>query len=468
MVAQDTTVCIWDGTSHEELHCLERHASAVHALAFSPDGATLASGGWDKALVLWDTASGEIQRELTLPAAIAGVAYIDSARILAATGKAMLQVDANSGDILASMGGGDRQGEITALALTPSGSRLVTGSRDTTLGLWDIDAAGQPPLQGASSAPIHSDVVTAVAAGPDGRTVASSSWDKSVLLWRLGEPEAPAISLDCAHDSGVTALAFSSGAGEHLVTGSDDRSLKVWAVSSDGAQAPQDVTATLLPESLLPDDLLGVTSLACLPDPDADLAFVSGGKDMRVRLWRLRASPDAPPSSVSTLAEHSRLVASVAASADGRWVASGSKDGTVSVCEIIGRGDGAQPTPTRFELSSAVMGVAFSADAALLAAACEDGTVALCEVSSGAVQRRLGGHHKGSVNAVAFSPVGDVIATGGRDMTVALWDAASGERLEACIGHRRAVTSVAFTTDGTQVVSGSEDRDVRLWSVSKQ
>ncbi|MFN9570871.1 MAG: WD40 repeat domain-containing protein, partial [Cyanobacteriota bacterium] len=109
-----------------------------------------------------------------------------------------------------------------AVAFSHDGRRIVSGSDDTTLRLWDA-ATGKPigpPLQG------HTDPVRSVAFSPDGRRIVSGSGDNTLRLWdaATGKPIGPPLQ---GHKNTVLSLAFSPD-GRRIVSGSDDNTLRLW------------------------------------------------------------------------------------------------------------------------------------------------------------------------------------------------------------------------------------------------
>jgi WD40 repeat protein len=135
--SSDKTIRLWDAATGEERQKLEGHDGEVRAVAFSPDGKTVASGSWDKTVRVWDAATGEERQKLE-----------------------------------------GHDGSVSAVAFSPDGKTVASGSYDKTVRVWDA-ATGEErqKLEG------HDHYVRAVAFSPDGKTVASGSWDKTVRVW---------------------------------------------------------------------------------------------------------------------------------------------------------------------------------------------------------------------------------------------------------------------------------------------
>ena len=135
--SDDTTVRLWDAATGAALQTLEGHTGSVRAVAFSPDGKTVASASDDRTVRLWD----------------------------AATGAALQTLEGHTGS-------------VRAVAFSPDGKTVASASDDTTVRLWDAaTGAALQTLEG------HTGSVSAVAFSPDGKTVASASRDTTVRLW---------------------------------------------------------------------------------------------------------------------------------------------------------------------------------------------------------------------------------------------------------------------------------------------
>ncbi|TEY29165.1 hypothetical protein BOTCAL_0965g00010 [Botryotinia calthae] len=161
---------------------------------------------------------------------------------------------------------------------------------------------------------------------------------------------------------------------------------------------------------------------------------------------------------LQTLEGHSSSVNSVAFSADGSKVASGSDDDTIRLWDAVT----GEPFQKLEGHSSSVISVAFSPDGSKVASGSDDDTIRLWDAVTGEPFQKLKGHSSW-VTSVAFSPDGSKVASGSYDDTIRLWDVVTGEPLQKLEGHSDSFYSVAFSPDGSKVASGSSDHTIRLW-----
>ncbi len=184
--------------------------------------------------------------------------------------------------------------------------------------------------------------------------------------------------------------------------------------------------------------------------------LASGGDDKTVTLWDVASGRER-----RTLAGHTGPVVAVALSPDGRALASGSDDKTVKLWDVAS----GRQLRTLTGHTEWMRSVAFSPDGRILASGSDDKTVKLWDVASGRELRTLAGH-TGSVRSVAFSSDGRTLASASSDTTLKLWDVASGRELRTFAGHTGVVSSVAFSPDGLTLASASYDATLRLWDVA--
>ena len=337
-----------------------------------------------------------------------------------ATGRGLLTLEGHSG-------------QVRSVAFSPEGTRLASGSNDKTVKLWDTTTGGELfTLRG------HSGWVLSVAFSPDGTRLASASGDKTIKLWDTVAGR-ELLTLE-GHSDRVRAIAFSPD-GRRLASGSWDKTIKLWDAATGG-------------EPLTLKGRSGrVLAVAFSPD---GTRLASGSWDDAIKLWDTATGGE-----LLTLKGHSGRVLSVAFSPGGKCLASGGDDRSVKLWDTVtGR-----ELLTLKAHSGAVPSVTFSPGGKRLASGGWDETVKLWDTATGRELLTLEGHSD-AVWSVAFSPDGKRMASGSRDGTIKLWDTATGRGLLTFKGHSGGVWSVAFSPDGTRLASGSNDKTIKLWDTA--
>lgn len=323
----------------------------------------------------------------------------------------------------------------------------TTGGQMVKIFLDDITysaaagAAGPPPRPQARILDGHAGSVLGLDFSPDGKWLASSSRD-ATILFRDAHTGAVSRTLK-DHTADVYAVRFSPG-GELLASCSGDKTIRLWD------------TRTFETQAVLEGHTDIVRAVAFSPDGKT-LASVS--LDQSVRLWNV-----ATARLQKTLTGHTARVKSVVWSPDGETIATASTDRTIRLWD-------ARTGETRAVLeghAGDLETLAYSPEGRLLASSSGDTTVRLWDARAGNHLRTLAGH-TAEVDSVAFSPDGRIVVSGSKDATIRAWDVATGEPLATLTGHTGRIESLAFSPDGGTLATGGGggDTSVRLWDMTE-
>ncbi|GAA2903839.1 hypothetical protein GCM10010517_69870 [Streptosporangium fragile] len=441
--ADDGTVRLWDVATRRAAGApLTVHRRGAQSVAFSPDGRTLAGVGGGT-VRLWDvTTRRAVGHPLTgQDSWVVSVAFSPDGRTLAGAShdETVRLWEVATGRAAGAPLTGHRKG-VRSVAFSPDGRTLAGAADDGTVRLWEVTAR-RPighPLAG------HRGGVRSVAFSPDGRTLAGAADDGTVRLWDVAARR-PAGAPLAGHESRVTSVAYSPD-GRTLASASHDGTVRLW-----------DVAARRPVGTPLAGHEGSVTSVAYSPD---GRTVASASHDGTVRLWDVatRRPAGAP------LTGHDGPVIRVAFSPDGRVLASAGEDRTVRLWDVAARRPAGAPLTGH---DGPVMGVAFSPDGRTLVSASHLATVRLWDVATRRPIGTLPDNHDGYLWSMAFSPDGRVLAGAGEDGTVRLWEVTARRPVGTPLaGHRGGVRSVAFSPDGRVLAGAGEDGTVRLWDVA--
>ncbi len=383
--------------------------SHVNALAFSPDGKTLVSGGGDdpgQELKLWDVATGVGRASFSLP------------------------------------GGG----LIIDLAFAPDGRTLAlsfaTGYYHQLL-LWDVhsercrelvsaEAAWRPAL---AFSPDGHTLTVGCGRGPHSGDPASPRWG-AIQLFDVATGKLTAMLT--GYPALVQWVAFTPD-GKSLVGGAVEDTVKVWDVSTRGERLT----------------FHAGTHLALAPDGNT-LAVVRGGRE--IQLWDVASGR-----SLVRIGSVPSQIHGMRFDPAGTQLAVACDDGTVRLFDARNIHDLPGHRPAE------AWAVAFAPDGKTLASAGDDHVIRLWSVPGFKQQAVLRGHAS-LIASVAFSPDGRTLASGSFDQTVRLWDAATGREKAVLRGHAKEIRAVGFSPDGRWLASFAKSvkqvtGELKLWDV---
>lgn len=449
-----------------------RHTEAATVARFSPDGAWLASAGYDNQVLLWEAATGDLRGRL------------------GGHGRVVYDLDFHPDGELLATGGDDGAvhlfevatgtrraryatdlGEVRSLRFAAGGTELLVGGADgRLLRLATADGAPRPtpPLPAPGDrprppvlAPGGAGVVVqqgdklvlldgtrgpvgrplpatrvrgGVALAPDGHTLAVPDQDADIHVVDMRQARITATLR--GHEDAPVALAFSRD-GTWLASASLDRSIRVWDTAT-GHQAWSFPTR---------DPWIG--GLGFSPDGGQLVAAVGG----RLRVFDLAGGRE-----LFQDHGHQAAISAMAFAEGGRTLVTAGADGRVQTWDLS-TGTWSQELG---RMEKPVSALAIDGDTVLTGGA--DPDVVRWDLGLGGERARLGGHGSG-VEAMAMSPDGTTLASGGRDGTLLLWDMGAADPLprQWLDAHDGAVTAIAWDPASAWLVTAGADGELHTW-----
>ena len=375
---------------------------------------------------------------------------------------------------------------ILTIAITPSGEKVVSGSSDGIVRIWDLTSGRLVrALEG------HAGRVIDVAIAPDGQRVVSTSWDKTIKIWDL---QLGCVQRSLREDTNITNVVVVTPDGHQIISGSTDGSINIWdlytgsLLNSLGERSTGEAT---------------VAQMVAAPEAIA-VSFdghyaVSSSQGEVIKIWDLYTK---------------RLLRSVenaghpiAITPNGQRFISASRGGNI---KIWGLQNGQQlhsiDDPDLLTWTS----IAITPDGQQFISGCVEGTIKIWDLSNGHLLRTIEGSrmmspgsidgHTGEVSDIAVTPDGQKIVSGSGDKTIKIWDLHTGHLLQtlgvkpanvktrnkhsdilhrSLEGHKKEVAAVAIINSsasaengeeaGQIVLSGSsgsrEETSIRVWNL---
>jgi WD40 repeat protein len=465
---QLATIHLWNVSSRTTGRVLSGHTDRINALAFNRSGKELASASSDKTVRLWRLSGGgpavQVIKGHTGP--VNSVAFSPDGQLVASS-------SCDQGDIDGHTDTGDhsillndtRHGKLVARlkARAPVCSVAFSPSGNVLAAGSDADTITLWDVRSRSpiGAPLagHTDVLNAVAFSPDGTTLASASRDHTVRLWNVADERE--IGSPLYHIGAVQSVAFSR---DGMIASSGSDGVRVWSLNGPYPVGTLPAHADALSIAFSPD---GKT--LAWTDDDAHPVhgqLVAG----TINVWKVGAPDNAvtstpePTANVNGLAfePHSRTLVWAASFDHSIW--SWNLDGQQRPARLV-------PAPSKTTL---IRRIAISPDGRFLAFGdltnAQDSTIRVWSLRRGGYLPAMSLGRTGQLGSLAFSPDGQMLVSAGLDDgTVRFWDVQRHAEIGGPIkADPSGVVAVAFSPDGKTVATGAGDGTIRFWDVASR
>ncbi|PAX52573.1 nSTAND1 domain-containing NTPase [Brunnivagina elsteri] len=282
----------------------------------------------------------------------------------------------------------------------------------------------------------HSATVTSAKFSPDGKIIASTSDDNSVIIWSRNGKLLRKLQ---GHQDAIKSASFNPQ-GNLLATASFDKTIKLWN-PHDGK-----LIRTLVGHE---KEVMSVQF-----SPDGSI-LASGSNDNTVKIWKANDG-----TLIATLKGHNQTVNAVSFNADGKLIASASGDSTINIWQLNNN----RLIKTLRRHGNQVNSIAFSPDNKILASASSDKMIKIWDFNKGSLITTFASHTS-PVKSLAFSQDGKTLVSAGDDNIIKLWDIQQGNVIVNILGHSNGILNVNFSKDGKTIISAGADQTIRLWEL---
>ncbi|WP_017303042.1 ankyrin repeat domain-containing protein [Spirulina subsalsa] len=277
----------------------------------------------------------------------------------------------------------------------------------------------------------HYKAMTTVAFSADSQWLVSGSSDRTLKLWNVATGEAVRQFYQMGQEA-ITIVQFSPD-GQYIFAGTSAGKVHIWEIESGICLYNLTV------------DSQGITALAVSPD---GLYLMTGGYQGRVQLWEI-----ATGRCLRTFSGHQTPITAVQFSPDGQYCIS-SEAGT----SLAHQGYPSQTTTAPTPRTDGSVALALLSPTTL-------GNWQYWQIATGESLQTVSGLRSG-LTSVTFSPDGNYVVSASTDHTLSVWAVRVGRKIRTLYGHEGIVTAVAFSPDGHYLLSGSLDQTLRLWNTT--
>ncbi|KAJ3345120.1 Transducin (beta)-like 3 [Entophlyctis luteolus] len=467
--SDDCKVRIWDLEAKRCLHILDNHVSVVRGVAFSASGSFLVSGGRDKILNLWDVRSGQLVKTVPTQEAMEAVGLVpeqirrkivsnyslSTGALVAYTGgeKGALRLWDLSGEgkVVAQPEEQDIGSDVEISQILVLETQLIAVTSDHNFLFYDAFSSKLPRTHQIIG--YNEEVVDLQFATPTQNCLAVASNSPQIKLMHL---ESSRCDVLYGHSGTVLCLDVSAD-GAFLASGSKDRSAIVWRFTEDENGGSFSKAASCL------GHVEAVGAVAFSKKANSARFLVTGSQDRTIKVWDCVALDKtkhvAPNLKTSfTFLAHDKDINAISVAPNDKIFASGSQDKTAKIWSAT---DGSL-LGTCTGHRRGVWSVQFSTIDKVLATASADKTIRLWSLSDYSCVKTFEGHLN-SVLKVSFLSLGTQLVSSGSDGLVKLWNIKNAECVGTFDNHEDKIWALAVRFDEDLIISGGADSRITVW-----
>ncbi len=454
----DNTAILWDAKTGDEIKKFKKTrtscTSCIAEAMITSDNKYIFTARTDS-IKMFDRTSGALVRELYgRGGSLEGLTVSNDGRYVAAIEYGVAKVWEIKTGLMLTQAGDYSQNKTLALAISPDGKHLITGSEKRTAEIWDITSGDKIiTLEGylnqvderilTDSYMYWAALVNEAKLSPDGKYIAvgRTGNNAKIIDFKTGRVYATLKG----HNSMVISLCFSPD-GKYLATGGLDGKAIVWNVETgDSVQTIR-----------FRDEKLAIFSVDISADGKMLATADWGGY---VYIWDIETGKR-----IQAVSPHNRMgVYQVKFSSNGVYFISAGLDRKLKLTEI----DTGQEIRLFTGHTNLVNSINLSPDGDKIITSGWDGSIRVWDFYSGLQVLRIRAHEGGVYNA-KFDPSGKYIVSGGDDFLVKEWDVSTGELICELAGHQGGVGDVNITGDLQHIISGSRDGSIRIWDLPEK
>lgn len=467
----DKAMRLWDVETGICLRSFIGHVTNIRCLALTPDGNIAVTGSND--IRVWNLDTGECIRTINTSSYIDNISITSDGNFVLSIGSYIQVWDASTGKCIKNIAATESGINTISGCATPDGTKVAIATPDNNMLFWNVNTGHH-----IKSIESHDDTIMSLSITPDGNKVLSGSLDKTLRLWDF-------VTGNClikieGHTTSFTSVSITDD-GKLAVSGSTDTKIRFWditkgillklfeghidiinsmSLSPDGRKLISASDDKMLmvwnTESGRCEEKLEIghnTAVNCVSTIKDMSTAVSGGWDSTIRIWNINNG-----SCLGSIDIHRDVVCSICPISDSNRVVSSGWDKIIHVWNF----------ETRNTLNmlkghtDSVSCLKVSLDNRRLISGSWDKTIRIWDLETGKCLVVLGGNES-SINCICVPPNGRSAVSGGHDKCLRIWDIERNECITTLNGHKGNIVCLDITPDGRKMISGSWDKTLRLW-----